>query len=162
MAQIRIHRDGTVEALCGTQDIGGGARTAVLILASRAFEWLPLSKIVVRIGDSDFGASGASAGSSTTGGVTQEFRKASEAVKAKFFGEIAPRLKAGAGDLEIREGGRVGVKGQERSIAWDEACSLLRDTVLGHAPTIVEPEAQWAFVHEDGTVEQATEETHPA
>lgn len=162
MAQIRIHRDGTVETMCGTQDIGGGARTVVLLLTSRAFGWLPLEKIRVRIGDSDFGASGASAGSSTTGGVTAELRKASESVLGKFFEEIAGKMKAEKGDLEIREGGRVGVKGRPGSVSWEEACGYLRDAVLGHAPTIVDPDAQWAIVHEDDSIEQATEETHLA
>ena len=162
MAQIRIHRDGSVEALCGTQDIGSGSRTVVLLLTSRAFGYLPLSKITVRVGDSQYGASGASAGSSTTGGVTQEIRKAFDAVRSKFFEEIAPKLKAAAGDLEIREGGRVGAKGQDASVTWDEACGMLRDTVLGHASTIVDPEYQFAIIHEDGRIEQATEETHLA
>ncbi len=160
MAQIRIHRDGTLEALCGTQDIGGGARTVVLLGTSRLFEWLPLGRIRVRIGDSDFGASGASAGSSTTGMVTTELRKAAEAVKGRFFEEIAGKLKVDAKDLELREGGRVGVRGQEKVLEWDEACGLLRDTVLGHAPTIVDPDSQFAIVHDDGEIEQASEETH--
>ena len=160
MAQIRIHRDGTIETLCGTQDIGGGARTVVLLLTSRAFGWLPLGKIQIRVGDSDFGASGASAGSSTTGSVTQEMKKACESVRTKFFAEIAPKLKADPDKLEIREGGRVGIQGEEKSVPWDDACGLLRDTVLGHAPTIVDPGSEFAIVHDDGTIEQAREETH--
>lgn len=162
MAQIRIHRDGTVETMCGTQDIGSGARTVVQILTSRAFGYLPLEKIRVRIGDSDFGASGASAGSSTTGMVTSEVQKASKSVLEKFFEAIAEKMKAGAGDLEIREGGRVGIKGREQSVEWNEACGWLRDSVLGHVPTVVDPDAQWAVCHEDGSIEQADEENYRA
>lgn len=162
MAQIKIFRDGTVETTCGTQDIGGGARTVVQILTSRSLGYIPLGLVKVRVGDSDFGASGASAGSSTTGGVTREVQSASRSVLNKFFEEIAPKLKAEAKDLEVREGGRVGVKGASQAIPWDEACGMLRDTVIGHAPTIVDPGWQWAFVHEDGSIEQASEETHLA
>jgi len=162
MAQIRIHRDGTVEAMSGTQDIGGGARTVVLLLVSREFGYLPLEKIRVRVGDSDFGASGASAGSSTTGMVTMEIQKAAKSVRDKFFEEIAGKMKAKSGDLEVREGGRIGLRGREQSIPWDEACGFLRDSVLGHVPTIVDPDAQWCVVTDDGEFEQASEENYRA
>lgn len=162
MAQIKIFRDGSVETTCGTQDIGGGARTVVQILTSRFLGYIPLGLIKVKVGDSDFGASGASAGSSTTGGVTREVQSAARSVLAKFFEEVAPKLKAAAGDLEIREGGRVGVKGGNQSVPWDEACGMLRDTVLGHAPTIVDPGWQFAIIKDDGSIEQASEETHLA
>lgn len=160
MAQIKIHRDGTVETLCGTQDIGGGARTVVLLVTSREFAHLPLGRIRVRIGDSDFGASGASAGSSTTNGVNNEVSKAAKAVKARFFEEIAGKLNAEPKDLELLEGGRVGIKGQDKVVEWTEACGLLRDTVLGHAATIVDPGWEFAIQHEDGRIEQASERTH--
>jgi CO/xanthine dehydrogenase Mo-binding subunit len=160
MAQIKIHRDGTVETLCGTQDIGGGARTVVLVLTSREFGFLPFEKIRVRIGDSDFGSSGASAGSSTTGGVTREVQAAARSVRQAFFTELAEKVKANAGDLEIREGGRVGLRGGNKSWSWEEACEMLRDTVIGSAPTIVDPGWEFAIIHEDGKIEQASERTH--
>ncbi len=107
MAQIKIHRDGSVETLCGTQDIGGGARTVVQLHTSRLLKYLPLGKITVRIGDSSYGSSGASAGSSTTRGVEWEVKRAVSSVLKTLFEEVASKLDADVSGLELLEGGKI-------------------------------------------------------
>jgi xanthine dehydrogenase YagR molybdenum-binding subunit len=162
MAQIRIHRDGTVEALIGTQDIGGGARTVVAIITSREFGHLALEKIRARIGDSELPASGASAGSSTTRGVENELRQAARNVRAKLFELAAEKLEVSADQLEIRDGGVVAQRNGAKKLTWQEATSLIKDSILGHERSIVEPGYQWALCRDDGTVEQANEENYRA
>jgi len=162
MAQIKIHRDGTVETLCGTQDIGGGARTVVLVLTSMELGYLPLNLITVKIGDSEFGASGASAGSSTTAGVLNEIREAAKRVLPQLYELVAERLRVDAGDLTIREDGTIGPRRGDRGLPWKEACSLINDTLIGHAGPPLAPDAQWYVMREDGAVEQATEEDYKA
>jgi xanthine dehydrogenase YagR molybdenum-binding subunit len=162
MAQIKILRDGTVEAMIGTQDIGSGSRTVVAILTSRAFGYLPLEKVNVKIGDSDLPASGASAGSSTTGGVTREIQDAARRVQTKLFELAAEKLGAKPEDLEIKEGGVVGPRGKGGGLKWEEAAGLIKDSIIGHASSVVEPGYQWAVVREDGVIDQADEQNYKA
>jgi len=162
VAQAKIHRDGTVEVLTASQDIGGGARTVVALTASRLLGWLALDKIKVKIGDSEYGTSGASAGSSTTGGVSREVQNAVQAVLLKLFEVVAPKIgAAGPRDCQVIEGPKVSSRGG-KTIDWDEACGMLKDSIMSYAPTIVEPGSQWALVRDDGRIEQATEEDYKA
>ncbi|MGQ9729614.1 MAG: xanthine dehydrogenase family protein molybdopterin-binding subunit, partial [Candidatus Fervidibacter sp.] len=68
--EVRIHRDGQVEVLLGTQDIGTGTRTVVGIAAAEALGLTPdfvrSEKFKVQIGDTLLGYSGTSGGSVTT------------------------------------------------------------------------------------------------
>lgn len=162
MAQIRINRDGSVETMLATQDIGGGARTVCAIITSRCFGHLALERIRVRIGDSDYPASGASAGSSTTGGVTREIERAADTARQQLLELAAGKLKAEAGRLEIRDGGVIGVQGKPGGLSWEEATSLIKDSIIGHADTLVEPGYQWAVCRDGGEVEQANEENYRA
>ncbi len=162
MAQAKIHRDGTVEVLTASQDIGGGARTVAQLIASRYLGWLSLDKIKVKIGDSDYGSSGASAGSSTTRGLENEVQRAVQAVLQKLFEVVAPKMgAAGPRDCQVIEGPKVSAR-SGKTIDWDEACGMLKDSIMSYAPTIVEPGSQWALVRDDGTIEQATEENYKA
>lgn len=160
MAQIKIHRDGSVETLCGTQDIGGGARTVVQLHTSRFLKYLPLGKITVRIGDSRYGSSGASAGSSTTRGVEWEVKRALKSVLKTLFDEVAPKLETNSADMELLEGGRV--RAGKGTFSWEDVCGKLRDTVMSHASTAVDPDSQWAVIDDEGHIQQATEENYHA
>ncbi len=160
MAQIKIHRDGSVETLCGTQDIGGGARTVVQLHTSRLLKYLPLGKITVRIGDSSYGSSGASAGSSTTRGVEWEVKRAVSSVLKTLFEEVASKLDADGSDLELLEGGKI--RAAQTTLSWEEACGHLRDTIMSHASPAVDPDSQWAVIDDDGRIQQATEEDYHA
>lgn len=160
MAQIHIHRDGTVETLCGTQDIGGGARTVCLVRTSMAFGWLPMERIRVKIGSSEYGNSGASAGSSTTGGVSREIQEAAKRALAQLFDVVAEKLGVPASTLEIQEGGEIAPRGR-KGLSWSAATALLRDTVIGHASTPKDPDAQWCVLSdEDDSVRQMTEKDY--
>jgi CO/xanthine dehydrogenase Mo-binding subunit len=162
VAQIKIHRDGTVETLCGTQDIGGGARTVVLIRTSAELGYIPLEKISVKIGRSEYGASSGSAGSSTTGAVTREIRDAAQRVLKQLFELVGKQTGADPGRLEIRDGGVIGPRGGGGGTSWEDATKLIKDTLVGHAPTSLEPGMQWYLVRDDGTIEQANEENYKA
>ncbi len=162
MAQIKISRDGTVEALVGSQDIGGGARTVVAILVSRSFGYLPLNKINVKIGDSDLGRSAASAGSGTTNALTKEMGDAFRNVSKQLFDLVGAKLNVPADQLEIRDGGVVGPRGKGGGLKWEDAAGLIKDSIIGFAPTVVEPGYEWVVIREDGTMEQASEEEYKA
>ncbi len=152
MAQVKIHKDGSVEALIGTQEIGGGERTVVWLIASMAFGYLPLGKIRVSMGDSDLPRSGASGGSSTTGMINREVREAAKNALAKLFDLAAKPLGAAAGDLEVRPSGAIGVKGGGKSMSWDEACSRIPDVLIGLIDSPIVPPDRWYVTDEEGVV----------
>lgn len=152
MAQVKIHKDGSVETLIGTQEIGGGERTVVWLVTSMSLGYLPLKWIRVSIGDSDLPRSGASGGSSTTGMIGREVRKAAQNALEKLFDLVAKPLGARAGDLEVRSGGAIGVKGGEKSMAWEEACSRIPDVLIGLIDSPIVPPDRWYVADEDGNV----------
>ncbi|HLG42154.1 MAG TPA: hypothetical protein VI643_02225, partial [Planctomycetota bacterium] len=59
-----------------------------------------------------------------------------EDVKRRLFELAAPELGAGAADLEIRSGGKVGVKeNAEKELDWEKATRLIPESIIGHVPT---------------------------
>src|SRR6185312_9214497 len=121
---LSIHPDGSVEIKMGTQDIGTGTRTSILIVAADTLG-IPMESINLQIGDNEYPRDSASGGSSTIGGVSSaNFRAATDA-KNQLFAKVAPALNAQPGELES-VGGRVRVAGDHnRSLSWKEACSKL-------------------------------------
>lgn len=121
---LSIHPDGSVEIKMGTQDIGTGTRTSILIVAADTLG-IPMGAINLQIGDNEYPRDSASGGSSTIGGVSSaNFRAATDA-KNQLFAKVAPALNAQPGELES-VGGRVRVAADHsRSLSWKEACSKL-------------------------------------
>ena len=162
MAQIRIHRDGTVETLSGTQDIGGGARTVVLIQTSAAFGNLPLARIRVQIGRSDFGASGASAGSSTTASVSREVELAAKKVKKELLALIARSFGCEPDEVVLGDGGTFTREGHDQTLKWGEACALIKDRLVAQNDTLLEPGSEWYVLCPERGLLQATQEDYKA
>ncbi len=122
--EVAIHPDGLAVARVGTQDLGTGTRTVVGIVLAETLA-LPLEAVRVEIGDSRLPASGASGGSTTSGGVASSTRRAAVNAREELFRRIAPALGARADALELRAG-RVRVRGSEGSgLSWKEACAKL-------------------------------------
>jgi xanthine dehydrogenase YagR molybdenum-binding subunit len=121
---LSIHPDGSVEIKMGTQDIGTGTRTSILIVAADTLG-IPMEAINLQIGDNEYPRDSASGGSSTIGGVSSaNFRAATDA-KNQLFAKVAPALNAQPGELES-VGGRVRVAADHnRSLSWKDACSKL-------------------------------------
>ena len=68
-AEVQVNPDGTVEARCGTQDIGTGTTTLIAVVAAEALGLSP-DQITPRLGDSRFPPSGGSGGSTTAPSVS--------------------------------------------------------------------------------------------
>jgi xanthine dehydrogenase YagR molybdenum-binding subunit len=114
-ARVRLDRNGIVTVETDMTDIGTGSYT---IIAQTAAEMMgvPLDKVVVRLGDSDFPVSAGSGGqwgaNSSTAGVYAACVKLREAV--------AQKLGFGAGDTEFAEGA---VRSGGRSVPLGEAAA---------------------------------------
>lgn len=121
---LTIHPTGSVEIQMGTQDLGVGTRTAILIVAGDTLG-LPINQIELKIGDNQYPASGGSGGSTTIGGVSSSTRRAAVDARDALFAKVASALKAQPDDLEAA-GGSIRVKSApSRSMSWKNACARL-------------------------------------
>ncbi len=121
---LKIRADGSVEAQCGTQDLGSGTRTVCAMVLAETFG-LNVDQVTVHIGSSKYPFSGASGGSTTVGAVSESHRRAGQDALAKLCEVVAPKLGADPATLEAVEG-RIQVAGNpSKGMSWKEACSLL-------------------------------------
>src|SRR5229473_1248560 len=138
---LTIHPDGSVELKMGSQDLGTGTRTCILIVAAETLG-LPIDAIQLQIGDTTYPPSGGSGGSTTIGGVSSSTRRAAVDARDALFARVAPSLNAQPDQLECVNR-RVGVKGDaSRSLSWKEACAKLGAmplTVRGKNPDKSKP-----------------------
>lgn len=128
-AEVVIHRDGSVEARTGTQDIGTGQRTVMGVVAAKNLG-VPLHFVTVRIGNSTHPIGPASGGSVTAHCSAPTMMVAADDAKARLLKIVAERKGLEAGELDIVDG-RI-VLDDEPVMSWAEACSgLTTDTIVG-------------------------------
>ncbi len=138
---LTLHPDGSVDIKMGTQDIGTGTRTTILIVAADTLG-IPMDAINLFIGDTLYPPSGGSGGSTTPGGVSSSTRRAAVDARDALFEKVAPALNAQPADLESVNG-TVRVKSDHsRSLSWKQACTKLGAmplTVRGKNPDKSKP-----------------------
>src|SRR5205823_1277873 len=138
---LTLHPDGSVDIKMGTQDIGTGTRTTILIVAADTLG-IPMDSINLFIGDTLYPPSGGSGGSTTPGGVSSSTRRAAVDARDALFEKVAPALNAQPADLESVNG-TVRVKtDHSRSLSWKQACTKLGAmplTVRGKNPDKSKP-----------------------
>jgi len=138
---LTIHPDGSVELKMGTQDLGTGTRTCILVVAADTLG-IPMQAIQLLIGDTNYPPSGGSGGSTTIGGVSSSTRRAAVDARDALFAKVAPALNAQPEQLECKNG-QVSVKGDSsRVLSWKEACSklgVMPVTVRGKNPDRTKP-----------------------
>lgn len=121
---LTIHPDGSVEIKMGTQDLGTGTRTAILMVAADTLG-IPMERINLLIGDNRFPTSGGSGGSTTIGGVSSSTRRGAVDLRDQFLAKVAPALKAQPEELEIVDG-TVRVKSDHsHALGWKDACARI-------------------------------------
>jgi xanthine dehydrogenase YagR molybdenum-binding subunit len=121
---LTIYPTGSVEIQLGTQDLGVGTRTAILIVAGDTLG-LQLNQMELKIGDNQYPKSGGSGGSTTIGGVSSSTRRAAIDAREQLFSKVASALNAKPEDLEA-VGGSIRVKSApSRSMSWKDACARL-------------------------------------
>jgi xanthine dehydrogenase YagR molybdenum-binding subunit len=136
VAHCEIGSDGSVIMRVGTQDIGTGQRTLVAMVTADALGLQP-AQITPEIGDTQYGVSGGSGGSTTAASTTPGIRiaalKALEALKEK----VAPALGSTA-DALVATGGRIQVKDTpSKGLSWADACKRI-------GPQPITAEGDWA------------------
>lgn len=125
-AEVRIHRDGTVELLTGVQDIGGGIRTPLAQVVAEELG-VPLSSVKVTLGDTRLPVGPGSGGSVTTASITPPARDAAHAAKRALIRELSASLglkeplRPGPGGKLVGKSG-----GKELQLTLKEAMARLR------------------------------------
>lgn len=120
---VTIARDGSVTAKSSTQDLGTAQRTVTAIVCAEILG-LNVADIQVKIGESLFGASSGSGGSTTCPSQAPATLQAAGAARDDLFDKIAGRLNAKKEDLSI-DVGKVVDKASGKSWSWKEACARL-------------------------------------
>ncbi len=102
-AEVRLNPDGTAEVRIGTQDIGTGARTALTQIAAEVLS-LPVDRVTLSLGDTDFPYSPLSAGSQTIASCGPAVRMAAEEARRHLIDAAASALEAAATDVRLASG----------------------------------------------------------
>jgi xanthine dehydrogenase YagR molybdenum-binding subunit len=121
---LTIHRDGSVEVRCGTQDLGTGTRTYVAAIPAEEFG-LDLSEVTPRIGDTNYPYSGGSGGSQTTASVAPAVKMAALDAKQKLLAALAGPMGAKVEDLQMGDHKITSKADASKSLTWKQACARL-------------------------------------
>lgn len=124
---IRVHPDGSVETISGTQDLGTGTRTAIAVILAETFG-IPLGAVRVQIGSNKYPPADGSGGSTTIGGVSGPNRRAALDALWKIFDLVAKRYNVPADSLAAKDE-RIW-SGQKDVCSWKQACGLVGATPL--------------------------------
>jgi xanthine dehydrogenase YagR molybdenum-binding subunit len=118
---VFIAQDGSVTARTSTQDLGTGQRTVTAIVVAEILGLQP-EQITVQLGDSSYGASSGSGGSTTCPSQAPAALIAATAARDDFLARIAPKFNAKPNEI-VLEDGKVKVKG--KAVEWRQACARL-------------------------------------
>ena len=102
-AEVRLNTDGTAEVRIGTQDIGTGAKTALTQIAAEVLH-LPIDRVTLVLGDTDFPYSPLSAGSQTIASCGPAVRMAAEEARRHLIETAASVLEAAPTDVRLTDG----------------------------------------------------------
>ncbi|HZY87410.1 MAG TPA: molybdopterin cofactor-binding domain-containing protein, partial [Gemmataceae bacterium] len=120
---VTVAADGSVTARTSTQDLGTGQRTVTALVTAEILGLQP-EQVALQFGESEYGASTGSGGSTTCPSQAPAALRAAVAARDDLFGKIAGKLGAKAEDLEI-EAGKVRDKGRDKTWEWKQACAAL-------------------------------------
>lgn len=135
-AEVRVHKDASVEVLSAVQDIGSGIKTVLAQILAEQFG-VPPAKVSVKIGDTNYPVGPNSGGSVTTASLTPAVRDAAWQAAQKFLASIAPALGAAPSDLTLTGGMVRSISGKFQPISFRVAASKMNiDEVSAQAKRI--------------------------
>lgn len=118
--ELRISGNGSVDAFCGTQDIGTGTRTVFAQVVAEELGLQP-EQVTVHVGDTRFPPGPPSGGSRVTSSLTPAARNAAYAAARDIADRVAPLLGAKAEELVFRRGRIEKRHDPSTSLAFAEA-----------------------------------------
>jgi xanthine dehydrogenase YagR molybdenum-binding subunit len=123
-AEVRVHRDGSVEVLSAVQDIGSGIKTVMAQILAEQFG-VPPQQVSVKIGDTNYPVGPNSGGSVTTASLTPAVRDAAWQASQKFLASIAPALDTTPDDLVLTKGEVRSKSGHMQPISFRRAAAKM-------------------------------------
>jgi xanthine dehydrogenase YagR molybdenum-binding subunit len=127
---MNLNSDGSVQLLCGTQDLGGGTYTFMAQVAAEILE-IPMEKIEVILGDTATCPYGpVSGGSETAPSVSPAVRDAAEQMKHKLLSGAAAILEVPVTDLNYKNAVISSSKNPEKKLAIAEVVDQMNEAVL--------------------------------
>jgi xanthine dehydrogenase YagR molybdenum-binding subunit len=120
---VIIGRDGSATAETSTQDLGTAQRTVTAIVVAEILGLEP-TDIVTKIGESQYGFSSGSGGSTTCPSQAPATLLAARAALEDLFKKVAPRVGADPADLTVEPGKVVDGK-SKKEWTWKEFCGRL-------------------------------------
>ncbi len=102
-AEVKVHRDGSIELFSGCQDIGSGFRTAIGMVAAEELG-VAAADVTVHVGDTRFPQGLSSGGSMTLNSVAPVARLAAHDARQHLFAIAAPLLGVTPDALTARDG----------------------------------------------------------
>jgi xanthine dehydrogenase YagR molybdenum-binding subunit len=144
LADIVLYPDGSVEAVCGTQDIGTGTRTHMAVVAAETLGLEP-TDITVRLGDTEYPWAPASGGSQTTPSVAPAVRDAALKALDRLKQIAAEKLQVRPEDVMMES--RTFRSGPEpsKSIPFADVYRALRREAVFHGERPGYPTDKFAF-----------------
>jgi xanthine dehydrogenase YagR molybdenum-binding subunit len=128
-AEVKVHRDGSVELFSGAQDIGTGFRTAMTMVAAEELG-LRVRDIQTHVGDTPFPEGPGSGGSNTTNSVAPVVRLAAHDAREKVFELAAGLLKVKREELQAGEGRIFVAAAPSRAVTFKEAAAKMPGEVI--------------------------------
>ena len=130
LADVKLYPDGSVDVICGTQDIGCGTRTHMAVVAADTLGLEP-KDITVKLGNSDYPWAPISGGSLTTPSVAPAVRDASLKAAGHLREMAAKKLKVPAQDISLKDKKLIDKNSPENVVSFkDLARDLRRETVF--------------------------------
>jgi xanthine dehydrogenase YagR molybdenum-binding subunit len=147
---VTVSSDGSVLVESSTQDLGTGQRTVLAIVVAEVFGLEP-KDVTIRIGESPFGRSGGSGGSTTCPGTAPVVYDAAIAARDELLGKVAGSLKAKKEDLNLAPGKLIDKGNNNKEYVWKEVCAKLgMETAVGKATSTNESLAALSGVNVGG------------
>lgn len=128
-AEVRVHRDGSLEVISAVQDIGSGIRTVMAQILAEQFG-VPPAQVAVHVGDTNFPEGPASGGSMTTLSLTPAVRDAAWQASQRFLADIAPALGSSAHDLVLVDGEIRSQSGKFEPITFRRAAAKMTSSQI--------------------------------
>ncbi|HUZ04162.1 MAG TPA: molybdopterin cofactor-binding domain-containing protein, partial [Acidobacteriaceae bacterium] len=123
-AEVRVHKDGSVEVLSAVQDLGTGIKTILAQVVAEEYGMSP-AQVGVKIGDTNYPIGPNSGGSVTTASLTPAVRDAAWQAKNKFLANIAPAYGTTADDLELVNGEVRSKSGKMQPVSFRRAAAKM-------------------------------------
>ncbi len=131
LADVKVHPDGSVEAVCGTQDIGCGTRTFMAMIVAETLGLEP-QDITIKIGDTAYPWAPNSGGSQTAPSVAPAIRDAALKAAERLKDLASKKLNVAASDIVLVQKKLFAKDNPEKSLTFSEVARGLRREAVFH------------------------------